>query len=70
MEVTGLAHRTIAQTFRAVEVFVVAGAIYLFINFVITRAIAVAEHRLSPHLRKAPGAEPVMKPSPAHARGS
>ena len=70
MEVTGLAHRTIAQTFRAVEVFVVAGAIYLFINFVVTRLILFLEWRLSPHLRQPPATEALMKPTPAHARGA
>lgn len=70
MEVTGLAHRTISQTFRAVEVFVVAGAIYLLINFVVTRAVLYFEHRLSPHLRQPPASEPLLKAAPAHARGA
>jgi octopine/nopaline transport system permease protein len=51
MEVTGIAQRLISETFRAVEVFICAGAIYLAINFVISRAVAALEHRLSPHLR-------------------
>ncbi len=51
MEVTGIAHSIISQTYRAVEVFVAAGAIYLALNFAVTRAIAVLEWRLSPHLR-------------------
>lgn len=54
MEVTGLAQKIIAETFRAVEVFIVAGAIYLALNFVITRALLALEYRLSPHLRDAP----------------
>lgn len=72
MEVTGLAHRMISQTFRAVEVFVVAGAIYLLINFVITRAIQYFEWRLSPHLREPPSVagKPVLTPDPAGARGA
>jgi octopine/nopaline transport system permease protein len=60
MEVTGIAHRIISETYRAVEVFVVAGAIYLSINFLLTRAIKRLEWRLSPHLRdarQAPAAE-------------
>lgn len=55
MEVTGIAHRLISETFRAIEVFVVAGAIYLAINFAITRLVRHLEWRLSPHLRDAPG---------------
>ncbi|BBE71979.1 octopine transport system permease protein OccM [Pleomorphomonas sp. SM30] len=49
MEVTGIAGKLIAETFRAVEVFVVAGAIYLAINVVLTRAIAALETRLMRH---------------------
>ena len=37
MEVTGIASKIIAETFRAVEVFVCAGAIYLILNFAISR---------------------------------
>jgi octopine/nopaline transport system permease protein len=33
---------------------VVAGAIYLLINFAVTRLVLLAEHRLTPHLRGAP----------------
>jgi octopine/nopaline transport system permease protein len=54
MEVTGIAHRIISETYRAVEVFVVAGSIYLLINFVLTRAVRKLEWYLSPHLRDAP----------------
>ena len=48
LEITGIAKTIIAQTFRPVEVFVVAGALYLAINFVATQAIAYTERRLSP----------------------
>lgn len=48
MEVTGLASKLVSETFRAIEVFVCAGAIYLIINFLISRAVALAERRLSP----------------------
>ena len=53
MEVTGIAHKLISQTFRAVEIFIVAGAIYLVLNFLVTRAIMALEWWLSPHLRRA-----------------
>lgn len=55
MEITGLAAKLISETYRAIEVFIVAGAIYLVINFVITRLVHYAEYRLTPHLRPAPG---------------
>ncbi|HEV2898954.1 MAG TPA: ABC transporter permease [Pseudaminobacter sp.] len=56
MEVTGIAQGIISQTYRAIEVFVCAGAIYLALNFAVTRALAALEHRLSRHLRPAVGA--------------
>lgn len=52
MEVTGVAARIIADTYRTVEVFVVAGAFYLAINFVLTRLVMFAEYRLTPYLRR------------------
>jgi octopine/nopaline transport system permease protein len=58
MEVTGIASKIIAETFRPVEVFVCAGAIYLLLNFAISRVIALLERRLSPQTRSAkPGAD-------------
>jgi octopine/nopaline transport system permease protein len=54
MEITGIAYKLISQTFRAVEIFIVAGAIYLALNFLVTRAIQAIEWWLSPHLRGAP----------------
>ena len=58
MEVTGIASKIISETFRAVEVFVCAGAIYLLLNFLISRAIALLERRLSPQIR---GAKPLAE---------
>ena len=52
MEITGVAAKIISETYRVIEVFVVAGAIYLTINFLLTRLIAVVEYRLSPHQRQ------------------
>lgn len=58
MEVTGIAQGIISQTYRAIEVFVCAGAIYLALNFTVTRALAALERNLSRHLRPAVGAAP------------
>ncbi|KAB0540420.1 ABC transporter permease [Pseudochrobactrum algeriensis] len=52
MEVTGIAAKLIAESYRAIEVFVVAGAIYLSINFILTRLLLLAEYRLTPYLRQ------------------
>jgi octopine/nopaline transport system permease protein len=53
MEVTGIAHKIISETFRGIEVFICAGATYLLINFLLIRAVYAVEHWLSPHLRHA-----------------
>ncbi|RLL74573.1 ABC transporter permease [Ochrobactrum soli] len=52
MEVTGIAAKLIAESYRVIEVFVIAGAIYLAINFVLTRLLLIAEYRLTPYLRQ------------------
>jgi octopine/nopaline transport system permease protein len=54
MEITGLAAKLISETYRAVEVFVVAGSIYLIINFAITRLVQLVEYGLTPHRRPPP----------------
>lgn len=50
LEVTGIAKKIIAATYAPVEVFIIAGSIYLVINFLVTRAINTLEKRLSPQL--------------------
>jgi octopine/nopaline transport system permease protein len=53
MEVSGIAYAIISETYRALETFLCAGTIYLVLNFLITRGIALVELRLNPHLRPA-----------------
>ena len=53
-EVTFIAQKLISQTYRAVEIFLCAGSIYLLVNFALTRAVVWLERWLSPHLRPAP----------------
>ncbi|MGI0526842.1 ABC transporter permease [Rhizobium giardinii] len=53
MEVTGIAQDLISQTYRAVEVFVAAGALYLTLNFAIISALNALETRLTPHRARA-----------------
>jgi octopine/nopaline transport system permease protein len=50
MEMTGIAHKLISETFRAIEIFLVAGTIYLFLNFVLTRLVAWGERKIAPDL--------------------
>ncbi len=47
MEVTGLAGQADFCHLRPVEVFICAGAIYLLLNFVVTRIFKLVEYRLS-----------------------
>lgn len=54
MEITGIAAKLISESFRAFEVFIVAGAMYLTMNFLITRLVAAVEYWLSPHMRDLP----------------
>ena len=60
LEVTGIAKKIIAATFAPMEVFVIAGAIYLSINFIVTRAVKMTETRLSPSQRRDERTEPVL----------
>jgi len=53
MEVTGIAYRLISETYRALEVFLCAGAIYLVLTFAITTAVQMLERRLMRHMRPA-----------------
>jgi octopine/nopaline transport system permease protein len=52
IELTGMAQKIIAATYRPVEVFIIAGTIYLLINFLISRGVVKTENWLNPHLRK------------------
>lgn len=49
-EITGIAYKLIASTYRVVEIFVAAGAIYLAMTFLLTLVIGLAERRLNAHL--------------------
>ena len=50
LEITGIAKKIIAATYAPVEVFIIAGTLYLVMNFMITRVITWGERRLSPQL--------------------
>lgn len=62
MEITGVAAKLISETFRTIEIFVIAGFIYLSINFLLTRVFMAIEWRLTRHLRAVAGGE---QPKPA-----
>jgi octopine/nopaline transport system permease protein len=53
-EVTGVAQRLISQTYRTMEVFLCAAAIYLVLNFIVIQAMMLLERSLSKHRRAAP----------------
>ncbi|MDC3208511.1 ABC transporter permease [Pelagibacteraceae bacterium] len=46
MEITGIARTIISKTYAPVEIFLVAGSIYLVINFIIVMLVNLAERRL------------------------
>jgi octopine/nopaline transport system permease protein len=68
MELTGIAHKLISETFRAVEIFLVAGSIYLFLNFLLTRLVAWAERAIAPDLaaQERARSEPTLQPVAVH----
>ena len=47
MDVTGVAKYIISTTFKPIEVFIVAGSIYLFITFIIHNLIKYLEKKFS-----------------------
>ncbi|ACJ00085.1 ABC transporter permease [Rhodospirillum centenum] len=47
MELTGAARAIASRTFQPVEVFVIAGALYLAMNYALTRIVRAAEARLA-----------------------
>jgi octopine/nopaline transport system permease protein len=51
MEITGIARTFISQTFKPIEIFLVAGAIYLVLNFLAAQLLRGLERYLSPHRR-------------------
>jgi octopine/nopaline transport system permease protein len=48
LEITGIARKIISQTYAPLELFIMAGAIYLTIVFTVTRIVDWIENRLSP----------------------
>ena len=60
VEMTSVAQKLISQTYRTMEVFLCAAALYLIINFVVARLLGFAEWRLSRHHRRAPILAPVL----------
>ena len=59
-EMTGVAQKLITQTYRTMEVFLCAAAIYLMINFVVARLLGLLERRLGRHRRRVPVMAPVL----------
>ncbi len=51
MEMTGVARSIIAKTYAPIELFIVAGSLYLVLNFLVTRLIAWWERSLTPEGR-------------------
>ncbi|HAI05239.1 MULTISPECIES: ABC transporter permease [Pantoea] len=63
-DVTGVAQQIIQRTYRTMEVFLCAAAIYLILNFIIVQLYALLERRLTPVHKPAKKPLPVAKPIP------
>ncbi|MCJ8139174.1 ABC transporter permease [Falsirhodobacter halotolerans] len=48
MDMTGIAREAVAESWRAIEIFLCAAAIYLVLSLIVTRATIWLERRLSP----------------------
>lgn len=48
-ELTGIAHKLISSTYRVFEIFIVTGAIYLALTFLMSAAFALLERHLQAH---------------------
>jgi His/Glu/Gln/Arg/opine family amino acid ABC transporter permease subunit len=64
LDITGVARGIVAESFAVYEAFLDAGAIYLLLTFLITRAVGALESRLMRHLRRGdlgtgPSPEPI-----------
>lgn len=51
LDLTGVARTIIARNYLSIELFLMAGVIYLVLTFIILRGFQFAEWRLTPHLR-------------------
>lgn len=61
-DVTGVAQQIIQRTYRTMEVFLCAAAIYLILNFIIVQLCALLERRLTPVHN--PGKKPLLTAKP------
>lgn len=52
LEVTGYAKRLMSQTYAVLEVFAIAGALYLITNLVLVALVRMLENRLTRHQRR------------------
>ena len=51
LELMGLTRNIIAETYRPIELFLLAGCIYLFLTFILTRIFMLVEYKWSAHIR-------------------
>ena len=51
LEMTGIARKLISQTYKPLEIFLIAAVFYLTLVFVVTRVVALIEYRLNPERR-------------------
>lgn len=59
-EMTSVAQKMISQTYRTMEIFLCAAALYLILNFAVAQLLGLLEYRLSHHRRRPPVLAPVL----------
>ncbi len=57
MDLTGVANEFIAVTFKPIPIFVVAGSIYLALNWFLTECLRLVDWRLTVHMRPRDGGD-------------
>lgn len=57
MDLTGVAKEFIAVTFKPIPFFLVAGSIYLALNWFLTECVRMADWRLTAHMRRRDGSD-------------
>jgi len=58
MEITGMAQKLISESFRPIEILICAGVVYLAINFLASRLVAIVDWHVSTPLNHVSGTAP------------
>ncbi|MCP1610879.1 octopine/nopaline transport system permease protein [Azospirillum lipoferum] len=62
MDVTGIAAKLVSESYRPIEVFTMAGAIYLLLTFIASHGFSLFEHAVTPDRRQPAPHRPAEPP--------